>query len=115
MATSHTPVSGVATLVYSPPAQGTPHVTLINEGAAVAYIGQAAVSVASGLPLYPRQQVSLPFAPIALYAVSGAVAYGDHGEHERGGELWCDVADVRGGVCDCGGERPAGDGGFGFE
>ena len=74
MATSHTPVSGVATLVYSPPAQGTPHVTLINEGAAVAYIGQAAVSVASGLPLYPRQQVSLPFAPIALYAVSGAAA-----------------------------------------
>jgi hypothetical protein len=62
----------VATLVYNPPAQGTPHVTLINEGAAVVYVGQAAVTAMSGLPLYPKQQVSLPFAPIALYAVSGA-------------------------------------------
>lgn len=72
MATTHTAVSGVATLVYNPPPQGSPHVTLINEGTAVAYIGQAAVTSSSGLPLYPRQQISLPFAPIALYAVSGA-------------------------------------------
>lgn len=72
MATLHTPVSGVATLVYSPPSQGTPHVTLINEGGSVVYVGQSAVTAASGLPLYPRQQVSLPFAPIALYAVSGS-------------------------------------------
>ena len=74
MATTHIPVSGAPVLVYTPASQGVPHVTLINEGTATAYIGQAGVTLASGLPLAPRQQVSLPFCPVSLYAVSGAVA-----------------------------------------
>ena len=74
MATTHIPVSGAPVLVYTPASQGVPHVTLINEGTATAYIGQAGVTLASGLPLAPRQQVSLPFCPVSLYAVSGATA-----------------------------------------
>lgn len=72
MATVHTPVTGDAVLVYTPASQGVPHVTLINEGTAPVYIGGAAVTVASGLPLAPTQQISLPFAPSSLYAVSGS-------------------------------------------
>lgn len=74
MATIHTPVPGVATLVYSPAASGTPHVTLINEGAAVVYIGNATVQAGVGLPLAAGQQVSLPFASQSLYAISGITA-----------------------------------------
>lgn len=73
MATSHTPVTAAPVLVYSPASQGVPHVTLFNEGAATAYVGQAGVTVTSGLPLAPRQSVTLPFCPFPLYACSGAV------------------------------------------
>jgi len=76
MATIHTPVSGDAVLVYSPASSGVPHVTLINEGASIVYLGQAGVTQANGMPLQPRQEVSLPFAPVALYAVSGVAANG---------------------------------------
>ena len=71
MATIHTPVTGDAVLVYTPPSTGIPKVTLINEGASIVYIGQAGVTASNGLPLQPRQELSLPFAPYALYAVSG--------------------------------------------
>jgi hypothetical protein len=74
VATIHTPVGGSATLVYSPAASGVPHVTLINEGASVVYIGSALVQPGTGLPLAPGQQVTLPFAYQSLYAVSGVVA-----------------------------------------
>ena len=76
MATIHTPVSGDQVLIYTPAASGTPHVTVINEGPSIVYVGQAAVTPASGLPLQPRQEVSLPFANTALYAVSGVAAAG---------------------------------------
>jgi hypothetical protein len=76
MATIHTPVSGVPTLIYTPAASGTPHVTIVNEGTSIVYIGQAGVTSANGMPLQPSQEVSLPFAPVSLYAASGVASAG---------------------------------------
>jgi hypothetical protein len=72
MATIHTPCTGVPVLVYTPSPIGVPKVTLINEGTTNVFIGQAGVTQSNGLPLAPRQELSLAFAPFALYAVSGA-------------------------------------------
>lgn len=69
-----TSVSGAPVLVYNPAPSGTPNVSLTNSGGSVVYVGQSGVTVANGFPLYPNQQIVIPFAPVKLYAVSGAVA-----------------------------------------
>jgi len=76
MATIHTPVTGAPALIYSPSASGTPHVTVINEGPSAVYIGRAGVTSSSGMPLQPQQELSLPFAPAALYAVASVASAG---------------------------------------
>jgi hypothetical protein len=78
MGTVHTPVTAAAQQVHFPAAQGKPHVAMVNETAAqgpagLIFVGQAAVTAASGLPLLPGQQVVLDFCPIPLHAVSGSV------------------------------------------
>jgi hypothetical protein len=69
-----TSVSGAPVLVYNPAPSGTPNASISNTGGSVAYIGQAGVTVASGLPLYPNQQIILPYAPTKIYAVSPVTA-----------------------------------------
>lgn len=74
MGTLHTPVSGSAVQVYSPPAAGIPHVTLSNEGSSTVWIGAAGVQPNAGVPLAPGQQAIFPLAYQALYAVSSVSA-----------------------------------------
>lgn len=69
-----TSVSGAPVLIYNPALSGTPNVSITNYGGSLVYVGQAGVTVNNGLPLYPNQQVTLPYAPTKLYAVSGVVA-----------------------------------------
>ena len=57
--------------VYIPPATGVPNVTVFNAGSAILYLGQTGVTAELGLPLLPTQQVSFPFYPYPIYAVSG--------------------------------------------
>lgn len=70
----NTAIAAIPVLIYSPSPSGIPHVVITNSGMYPVYIGGASVSAASGIPLAPRGQISLPFAPTALYAVSGYTA-----------------------------------------
>jgi hypothetical protein len=65
-----TAVTPIPTLIYSPSPSGIPHVVVTNTGLYPIYIGSASVSPGSGMYLAPRGQVTLPNAPVALYAVS---------------------------------------------
>jgi hypothetical protein len=69
-----TSVAGAPVLIYNPAPSGTPIVFAMNIGSSVLYIGQAGVTSASGLPLYPNMQIDLPIAPVKMYAASGVVA-----------------------------------------
>lgn len=71
MATAHTPVGGIPTLVYNPSASGVPHVTLINEGSSPVYIGTASVTAGTGAQLMAGQSLNMPVAAFALYAIAG--------------------------------------------
>jgi hypothetical protein len=46
-------------------------VVVTNCGLYTVYIGRSSVSAASGMPLAPKAQITLPNAPVSLYAVSG--------------------------------------------
>ena len=63
-------VSGIATQVYNPATVGSPTATISNVGSSVAYIGGSAVTVATGLALYPNQQVDLPSYATGIWAVA---------------------------------------------
>ncbi len=69
-----TSVSGAPVLIYNPAPSGTPNSFIQNSGSSVIYIGQAGVTAANGVPLYPNQVIDLSFSPIKLYAASGVVA-----------------------------------------
>jgi hypothetical protein len=70
----NTAVAAIPVLIYSPSPSGIPHVVITNCGLYTVYIGGASVSAASGIPLAPKGQISLPYAPLSLYAVSGFTA-----------------------------------------
>lgn len=67
----NTAVSVLPVNIYSPGASGSPHVIVYNSGTAPVYVGQASVTAQDGVPLYPRNSIELPTAPVKLYAVSG--------------------------------------------
>lgn len=65
----------VAAVLFQPESTSS-HVVLSNEGAGTVYVGGAAVTAASGLPLLPGQGVVLPVVQSAVYGVSGPGAAG---------------------------------------
>lgn len=74
MTALNTSVSGAPVLIYNPAPSGLPSAFVQNSGASVIYLGQAGVTAANGLPLYPNQIVDVSFLPNKVYAVSGVVA-----------------------------------------
>lgn len=62
--------------VYFPPAYGNPHCVLTNNGASPCYLGGSSVTSATGLWFPPGAQLSLPFAPTAIWAVDDGVTLG---------------------------------------
>ena len=67
-----TNVTGSAvTVIYYPPSSGNPHCSLYNAGQQTAYVGQAGVSSATGLPLPPGNRARLFTAAGTIYATAG--------------------------------------------
>jgi hypothetical protein len=64
-------ITATASLVYSPSPAGTSHLFLSNLGRFPVYVGQAGVTAANGLPVYPNQNLDLSTMPVNLYAASG--------------------------------------------
>jgi len=64
-----------ATLVYTPQTTRD-HIFISNSGLTTLYLGQAGVTAATGLPLYPGQVVDMPVIKAAIYAASGGGGIG---------------------------------------
>lgn len=62
-------VDTVASLVFSPQ-QHSSTATLVNTGTSMLYLGQSAVTAATGFPLQPGQSINLTF-NTDIYAVAG--------------------------------------------
>ena len=71
---ANAPVSaaGPVIQVYNPAAVGVPHAVIFNNGASAAYLGGSAVTALSGMWFPPGAQLSLPFAPYAIFAIDSA-------------------------------------------
>lgn len=67
----NTAITAVPVQIYTPSPSGIPHVIIINSGRYNVHIGKVSVTAANGLTLPPSGQISLPFASVNLYAVSG--------------------------------------------
>ena len=67
-----TNITGTAvTVVYYPASSGNPHCILTNTGGNTAWVGQAGVSSATGLPMPPGDRSRLLFAGGTIYATAG--------------------------------------------
>ena len=67
-----TNITGTAvTVVYYPASSGNPHCILTNTGGNTAWVGQAGVSSATGLPMPPGDRSKLLFAGGTIYATAG--------------------------------------------
>ena len=95
MATIHTPVTGDAVLVYTPPSTGIPKVTLINEGASIVYVGQAGVTASNGLAVAAAAGTVVAVRPVRLVCGVGCCGDCDGCQHQRSGERWRDHPGVR--------------------
>ena len=68
--------AGPAAKIYNPAAVGVPHAVIFNNGSSNAYLGGSAVTAVSGLLFPPGAQLTLPFAPYAIFATSAAATLG---------------------------------------
>jgi hypothetical protein len=70
MATSNTPVGSAPALIFAPQAMAQ-NLIVNNMGRTTAFLGQTGVTAATGFPLEPGQEISLPDVNYSIYAVSG--------------------------------------------
>lgn len=71
MATSTVAVGTAPTLIFAPQANAQNFI-ITNTGTSTVYLGQSGVTSATGFPLKPTQQISLPSVSQSIYAVSAA-------------------------------------------
>jgi hypothetical protein len=73
MATSTATVGTAPVLVFAPQANAQNFI-ITNTSPVTVYLGQTGVTSATGFPLAPNQEISLPSVAQSIYAVSGAGA-----------------------------------------